>query len=208
MKRGLALALSSVAIGVVGILWTSPPAVAKGPSQGIITGPGLSEPITLREPGAATIGPDLAGVVEQSGFFVGLGGGDRDRLARRPAGDLGPRYTITYSMTLSDRDSGTIVQYVYPYAEPLPITYMPAKQTYWGTKTVGAWYAARVGFRQTLIDVGLPASASPQPAAGSDAGPSAVSRPAGSILTGLVVATVFLALALVAILMRRNRLPL
>jgi hypothetical protein len=207
MKRGLALALSSVAIGVVGILWTSPPAVAKGPSQGIITGPGLSEPITLREPGAATIGPDLAKVLEQSRFS--LSGSDGGRLAHRPAGDLGPRYTITYDMTLSDRLSGTIVQYVYPYAEPLPITYMPGRQTYWGTQeTVGAWYAARTGLRQTLIDVGLPASASPQPAAGSEAGPSAVSRPAGSILTGLVVATVFLALALVAILMRRNRLPL
>jgi hypothetical protein len=205
MKRGLVLVMSSVAIGIVAAFWTSLPAFGKGPSQGIITGPGLSEPIMLREPGAATIGPDLAKVLEQSRFS--LSGNVRDRLGHRQDGDLGPRYTITYDMTLSDRLSGTIVQYVYPYAEPLPITYMPGRQTYWGTQeTVGAWYAARAGLRQTLIDVGLPASASPQPAAGSEAGPSAVSRPAGSILTGLVVATVFLALALVAILMRRNRL--
>jgi hypothetical protein len=206
MKRGLVLAMSSVAIGVVGVVWTSLPAFAKGPSQGTITGPGLSEPTTLRQPGAATIGPDLAKVLEQSRFF--LVGGDRDRLAHRPAGDLGPRYTITYDMTLSDRLSGKIVQYVYPYAQRLPITHIPAKQKYWGTQeTVGAWYAAGIGLRQTLIDLGLPASGSPQAAAAADAGPAAVSTAAGSTPPGFVVATVILVVALAAVLIRRHRLP-
>jgi hypothetical protein len=207
VKRGLVQAMSVSVICVAAALWTPLPAIAKGPSLGVITGPGLAYPIRLREPGARTIGLDLAKVVTQSGFSVGMWGGDRDRLAHRPAGDLGPRYTITYNMTLSDRLTGTIVQYVFPYAEPLPITYMPAKQKYWGgQETVGAWYTARIGLRQTLIGLGLPTSGSSQPAAGSDAGTSAVPSPAGSIGTPFLVATAVLALALVALLMRRHRL--
>lgn len=208
MKRGLVQTMSVSAICVVAVLWTSLPAIAKGgPSQGVITGPGLAHPIRLREPGAKTIGLDLAKVVMQSGFSVGMWGRDPDRLAHRPAGDLGPRYTITYNMTLSDRLTGTIVQYVFPYAEPLPITYMPAKQKYWGgQETVGAWYAARIGLRQTLIGLGLPTSGSSQPAAGNDAGTSAVSSPARSIGTPFLAATAVLALALAALLMRRHRL--
>lgn len=207
MKHGLVHVTSVVAACIVATLWTSPPAIAKGgPSQGVITGPGIAHPITLREPGSTTIGPDLAAVVEQSGFFAGVWGGDRDRLAHRPAGDLGPVYTITYSMTLADRRSDKIVQHVFPYAEPLPITHMPARQAYWGSsETVGGWYAARIGLRQTLIDVGLPASGSPRPAAGSVVGTAAVSPPAGSIPTRFMVVTVVLALALAAILLRRRR---
>ena len=207
MKRGLIHAMSVSAICIVATLWTSLPAIAKGPSQGVITGPGLAQPITLREPGAKTIGVDLANVVTWSGFSVGMWGGDSDRLAHRPAGDLGPRYTITYSMTLSNRPSGKIVQYVFPYAEPLPITHMPPKQKYWGSnETVGAWYAARIRLRQTLIRLGLPSSTASQPAAGTDGVTAAVPPHAGSIPPWLLVAAAVLSLALAAILMRRHRL--
>ena len=137
MRRGPAWTI--VGISAAALLWTSVPAMAKGPSQGVITGPGLVDPIVLREPGSATIGADLADVVEGSGFFVGMWGDGRDSLAHRPTGELGPRYTITYDMTLSDRRPHTITQYLYPYADPLPLTHMLAGQPYWrGSETVGA----------------------------------------------------------------------
>jgi hypothetical protein len=113
----------------------------------------------LREPGSATVGQDLANVVMQSGFFVGIWGGPdtRGRLAHRPAEDLGPRYTITYTMAVPGRPSSDIIQYVFPYAEPQPITYMPSNQKYWGNaETAGAWFAGSVGLRGTLIRSGLP----------------------------------------------------
>ena len=200
----------------VAAIFAAPSAFAKGPSQGVITGPGLGHPITLREPGAATIGPDLANVVEQSGFFVGMwqGSGTRGRLTHRPAGALGPRYTITYTMTLStmtlsNRRSSDIVQYVFPYAEPRPITYMPPNQKYWGSsETVGAWYASHIGFRETLIGLGLPATAPSgiqTPGAGGDAGTGSVTAPKGSLAIPLWIAAALAALTLAAILTRRRR---
>jgi hypothetical protein len=180
MRREPARAI--LAICAAAAMWTPAPAMAKGgPSQGVISGPGLADPIILREPGSATIGADLADVVKGSGFFVGVWGDVRHRLAHPPAGDLGPRYTITYDMSLSDRRSDTITQYVYPYAEPAPITHIPAKQPYWrASETVGPWFAARIGFRQTLIRLGLPASAPSGSVFGDDAAAGSVTPPAGS----------------------------
>jgi len=204
MRRGLVPA--TFATCVIAILCTAVPAMAKEPSQGVITGPGLGAPITLKESGAKSIGPDLASVVEESGFFLGVWGGDPDHLTHRPAGDLGPRYTITYTMPFSERRSDPIVQYVYPYAEPKPVTYMPAKQAFWGdNETVGTWYVARVRFKATLIGVGLPASAPSPPVAGIDTPAAAVPR-AGFDPTPLLIATAMLALVLAAFQMRRHRL--
>jgi hypothetical protein len=196
--------VASVTVSVVAVLLMSPPAMAKGPSQGVITGPGLVEPIELREPGAKTIGVDLASVAMESGFFEGVWGGDPDRLTRPPAGDLGPRYTITYSMTVSRRLSGTITQFVYPYAEPLSVTHIPAKQRFWGSnETVGGWFVAGIRFRRTLISLGLPA-ARPSPTVGIDAAATAVGSQADSISSWLLVAMAIPALALMVILLRRR----
>ncbi len=203
---------SGVAVAVVVVILAAPSAFAKGPSQGVITGPGLARPITLREPGSTTIGPDLANVVMQSGFFVGTFGGTlhlHGNLAHRPAGSLGPRYTITYTMTVEGRPSSDIVQYVFPYAEPYPITYMPPNQTYWGSnKTVGAWYAAHVGFRRTLVRLGLPAtplSGAQSPAVGSDAGSPLGTVPGGSLAMPLWIAAALVVVMIAAFLTRRRR---
>jgi hypothetical protein len=202
MKRGSVRA--SFAVSIVAVLLMSLPAMAKGPSQGVITGPGLVDPITLKEPGARTIGPDLASVADESGFFQGVWGGDPDRLTHRPAGDLGPRYTITYGMTMSRRLSGTITQFVFPYAEPLPITYMPAKQRYWGSnETVGGWFVVRVAFKRTLIGLGLPTSSPSPSTVGIDAATATV-PPRTGIPPWLSIALAVPALALAFFLIHRR----
>jgi hypothetical protein len=145
-------------------------AIAKGPSQAVIEGPGLAHPIPLRDPSSRTIGPYLASMVQESGFWDRLWCRHcRSRLAR-PAGVLGPRYTVHYTMTLEGHPSSQIIQYVYPYADPRPVTYMPGGQPYWrsGQKTTGGWYVTRPRLRQLLIEIGLPATApqvTPNPAA-------------------------------------------
>ena len=198
-------ALALIVISVVTVLLEASPAMAKGPSDGVITGPGLAEPIMLREPGAKTIGVDLANMIEESGFFEGVWGGDPDRLRRPPPGDLGPRYTITYSMTMSRRLSGTITQFVFPYAEPLPITHIPAKQRFWGSsETVGGWFVAGNRFRTTLIGLGLPAVRPSSPTVGIDAVATAASPHGGSIWPWLVVAVAVMVLAFAIFLMRRR----
>ena len=208
MQRVLVRATVVFTLCVASTFWFALPATAKGPSQGIITGPGLAGPIRLREPGARPIGADLARVVNLSGFFVGAWGDhDQHRLAQRPVGYLGPRYTITYSMGLSDRDSDKIVQYVYPFAEPVPITHMPPKQTYWDNyETVGAWYAARIGLRKTLIGLGLPAPIAALRSAGTGTATALVAPHEGSIPTGFLAASLAAVLAFAVIVMRRHPL--
>jgi hypothetical protein len=207
MQRVLVRATVVFALCVASTLWFALPVAAKGPSQGIITGPGLAGPIRLREPGARPIGADLARVVNLSGFFVGAWGDhDHHRLVQRPVGYLGPRYTITYWMGLSDRDSDTIVQFVYPFAEPVPITHMPPKQKYWESyETVGAWYAARIGLRKTLIGLGLPAPIAAVRSAGTGTTTATVAPHGGSIPTGFLAATLAGVLAFAVILIGRHR---
>jgi hypothetical protein len=197
--------LVSATVVVVSALLMSPPALGKGgPAQGVITGPGLVAPITLREPGSKTIGADLANVVQRSGFFHGVFDADPERLKERPAGDLGSRYTITYSMSLSDRRSGTIVQYAYPFAEPMPVTHIPANQQYWANnETVGGWFVAHLGFRQTLISLGVPVPGASGSAAGIDAAADVV-PPNRAVSPWLVVAAAVLASVLAAVLLRRG----
>jgi hypothetical protein len=108
-------------------------------------------------------------------------------------------------MTMSRRPSGTITQFVYPFAEPLPITHIPAKQRFWGgSETLGGWFVAGVRFRRTLIGVGVPASSAPS-TAGIDASATAAPPHGRSIPLWLVAATAVLVFALAATLARRRR---
>jgi hypothetical protein len=196
--------LVSATVAVVVALLMSLPAMGKGgPSQGVITGPGLVEPITLREPGSKTIGADLANVVQRSGFFHGVFDADPERM-HRPEGDLGPRYTITYSMSLSDRRPGTIVQYAFPFADPVPITYIAPGQPYWANnETVGGWFVAHPGFRHTLISLGVPVPRTPGSTTAVDANTDAVPR-GGAVSPWLALAAAVLAIALAAVLLGRR----
>jgi hypothetical protein len=149
-----------VAVAVLIALAAGLPAFAKGPSQAVVDGPGLSTPIALSEPGDPTIGPELADMVQKSGFLVGLWCRTCDRrLDHRPPGALGPRYTVTYTMAMDTAEgtrSSEVVQYVFPNAEPRPLTYMPAGQRFWGrTRTAGGWYVARSGLRRLFADLGV-----------------------------------------------------
>lgn len=85
MERPLVRATFVVAVCGMAILWTALPAMAKGPSQGVIT------------------------VVIQSGFFEEMWGGEH-LLTQPPREDLGPRYTITYTMGQGDGRSDTVVR--------------------------------------------------------------------------------------------------
>jgi hypothetical protein len=204
MERPPVRATFVFAVCCMAVLSTTLPAMAKGPSQGVITGPRLPAPIRLSEPDTR-ISHDLAHVVIQSGFFEGMWGGEH-LLTQRTREDLGPRYTITYTMSQGDGRSDSIVQYVFPYAEPLPITQIPAEQQYWDSnETVGGWYVARHRFRDTLIRLGLPASAAWLGSAGKEAARVAFARHDPSMPSGSLAAAIVLMGGLAAILYARSR---
>jgi hypothetical protein len=209
MKRRLVLA-GLVFMGTA--LAAAPAAWAKGATQAVITGPGLSQPITLAPSMSSgqSIYPQLEKLAESSGFYQGMWGG-RVRgagrvLADPPAGGLGPRYTITYTMMPMRGKTDEIVQYVYPYAEPRPVTFMPPGQTYWGkNSTVGAWYqAAHVDLKQMLVSLGLPAAAPTTAPVRADGASGSGSGGSSPVILALVVIAVLLALAAVVTWRRRE----
>ncbi len=93
-------------------------ALAKGPSAAVIVGPGLT---TIRISGQEGSPTPFWRLTEAAGWFEAVYG--PSRLPQEPPnGDPGPRYTITWTVPTE----GTLLQDVYPYAKPSPLTYMPA----------------------------------------------------------------------------------
>jgi len=182
-------------------------ASAKGPTQAVIRGPGLERPIPLRDPSSREIGPRLSSMVEDSGFWDRLWCRHCHGRFDRPAGVLGPRYTVRYVMAPDVPTPGRITQYVYPYAEAGPVTFMPRDQRYWGReRTAGGWFVARPRLKRLLIEIGLPATA-PQVISPSPPPPlSAVAG--GGVARWPVLPVSILAVALVGaavILLTRRR---
>jgi hypothetical protein len=136
-------------------------ATAKGASWIRVQGPGLAKPLIL-----FPVGPSdpLWPLMVDTGFWAEVchTGSCTPGSVRsgRPSANLGPRYTLTYRMNLvpGGRD---IVQYVYPFAWPRPVSYMPPGQKTWqgsNGPTDGGWYGAPARLRWVWADLGLPAT--------------------------------------------------
>lgn len=117
MRRLLLVAAVALALPAI--------ALAKGPSEASISGPGLDEPRAL-------------GGIEALARAAGLY--ELPVLADPPE-SLGPKYTITW--TIHD---ALVIQDVYPFASPDPITYTPGH----------GWYAATPELREHLLAAGVP----------------------------------------------------
>jgi len=140
-------------------------ALAKGASEATITGPGLGDGITLAGEGQG--GDQLMRLADEAGFFPAVYlTAPNPMLSKRPDGELGPRYTIVYTMPGPNNEADEIRQDLYPYATPSPVTYVASGQQYFTTeRTVGGWYVASRTLRNDLVAAGLPANP-PQPGDG------------------------------------------
>jgi hypothetical protein len=145
MKR-LLFALAAAAL-------VAPAALAKGPSQATVTGPGLDEAIAFKGLG------DSSSLTEQAGFFPAVFGQTPSPMIKRPAGKLGPRYTIHYLVPGGPTKPYRITQYLYPYAAGGAVTYMRPGQPIFGATTTGGWYYAGGALKQILVRAGLPKAA-------------------------------------------------
>jgi hypothetical protein len=163
-------------------------ALAKGASEATITGPGLGSGITLAGEGQVG-GVQLMQLAEAAGFFPSVfATSPNPMLSTRPDGELGPRYTITYTMP-GPSGEDELRQDLYPYAKPSPVTYLEPGQRYFGTETtVGGWYVAGTTLKDELVAAGLPKT---PPARGGDletpGGVSAALAAVGAALVGLGV---------------------
>jgi hypothetical protein len=133
-------------------------AAAKGPSAAAITGPGLERTLTISGDGEG-LGTQLGGLAMRSGFFAQMFGQTPDPTLRtRPAGTLGPRYTVIYVVPGPNSIRSRVVQRIYPFAKPVALTYMKAGQPFWQTdRTHGGWFRASLALKRILIRVGVPA---------------------------------------------------
>jgi hypothetical protein len=130
-------------------------ALAKGPSEARIDGPGLGKAITITGPEQE--GSPLMTLAEQAGFFpAAFGQEPSPMLSSRPTGNLGPRFRIDYTVPGPEGDNFAIKQDLYPYAKPSAVTYMPPGQEIFDFTTRGGWYQSPL-LRQTLVSAGLPA---------------------------------------------------
>ena len=147
-------------------------ALAKGASEATIVGPGLSGPIELSASGGSETSGELGNIAMSAGFFPAVFAQTPDpMLDERPAGSLGPKYTVTYVMPGPDNQQSELVQDIYPYAQPDPVTYTQPGQRFWTTeRTRGGWYVATIEpLKEQLVAAGLPATA-PTVGGGDDDG--------------------------------------
>jgi hypothetical protein len=174
-------------------------ALAKGPSVASIDGPGGGGGITFTGYGESA-GQSLGDLTLLAGFFPAAFGQEPDpMLASRPKGELGPRYTITYTVPTGTGVADKIRQELYPYSAQGPVTYMKPGQQVFGTAAPGGWFQADPRLKQLLVSAGLPATA-PR-ATPTRARPTETSFPTG--LVALVAVGLALALATVLLLSRR-----
>ena len=146
---------------VVGALVLAAGAQAKGPTQASVKGPGLSTPIEFQSMGDPSANTPFGNLVMLGGFFSAVYGQSPDpMLSKRPNAKLGPKYTVTYVLPVPNGTASRIVQDVYPYATPQPVTYMrPGQNVFGGQKTEGGWYLAAPDVKTALVRAGLPRKA-------------------------------------------------
>jgi hypothetical protein len=132
-------------------------ALGKGPSAATMEGPGGGGGITFS--GDEGSGP-LGSLTQQSGWFAAVFEQEPNpMLAARPKGDLGPKYTVTYTVPGPMNDTFTITQDVYPYASSGPVTYLAPGQPIFDMQTRGGWFRAGSDLKETLVAAGLPETA-------------------------------------------------
>jgi hypothetical protein len=165
MLRSIAVSFALVALAVL----APATALGKGASEATIVGPGLSDPITLPGEGR-TDGEAVMQIAEAAGFFPAVFSQTPDpMLDERPTGVLGQKYTISYVMPGPNNEEDVLVQELYPFASPSPVTYVEPGQSFWTTEqTRGGWYVASAGLKDQLVAAGLPEDAPPTGRAPSD----------------------------------------
>jgi hypothetical protein len=135
-------------------------AAAKGPVSASISGPALERTLAITGDGEGP-GTALGTLADASGYFAQMFGQSPDpTLATRPSGRLGLRYTVVYVVPGPNNMRSRVVQYIYPYAKPVALTYMKPGQRFWDSERAhGGWYRASAGLKKVLIRAGLPARA-------------------------------------------------
>jgi hypothetical protein len=201
-RRALVFIAAALATELV-----TPPVSAKGPIEALLQGPGLDTSLRFELPYHSAADDPRRAPLEHlalaTGYFTAVFSGvpadsydaaSRALRVEPPPSDLGPRYTLTYRLE-GPAGGERIVQDVYPFAEPRPLTYVAPSQV---ANQLGSWFVALPGLKHALVDAGLPQN----PQSGHDGSPSP--RTLVGVLGAIAVA---LGLGGTGLAVARRRLP-
>jgi hypothetical protein len=192
--------MKKLALTVLVCLALPSTALSKGPTKAIIAGPGMP---AIRISGAEGNSTPFWHFVEAAGFFEAAWG-PAQLPQTPPDGELGPRYTITWTVPSSSR----LHQQLYPYAKPYPVTYMPRRQRIYGNAVEGGWFSGGRKLERALLRIGVPArprvvSSTPSTSPPAPRSPSGSKAPIPA-LAAMSAAIAVLALAGAARSLRRR----
>jgi hypothetical protein len=163
-------------------------AFAKGPVEATIAGPGLDGTVTVGGNGEDGGVSALGRMVENAGFFPLAFSMEPDpTTAQPPQGDLGPRYTVVYSVPGPEGTSRVTAE-LYPYADPPVVHMAPGQPLFEGRTTHGGWILAADGLKPALEALGLPETA--PPTGSPDTGGFLVDTWLVALLAGIALALV------------------
>jgi hypothetical protein len=215
MLRRLTVVITLAAgMSIAAAITLATPALAKGPTQARITGPGLAHMIVVAGNGEPGQQSKLSTLAMQTGLFFVLFGTNASVPAQTPPqlrtpppkASLGPRYTIIYTVpggitSHPDKQLGQVRQDLYPRAAGGPLVYTPPGQ-YAGPFPVAGWLRASHGLPRTLAQLSIPPPAGTQaaqqarlPAA---AHPAAVQQAGSRTLPWLIASAAAIAAAALA----------
>jgi hypothetical protein len=223
--RLIAVTALAAGMSVAAAMTLATPALAKGPSQARITGPGLARAVVVSGNGEPGEQGRLASLAEQTGLFTvmfgasaSLGGPAPSRLyTPPPQASLGPRYTLVYTVpgvtARPGRQFGRVRQDLYPRAPGGPLIYTPpGQQGFGGPLTITGWLRGGPQLTRMLAQAGVPSAAgagAAQRTSRPAAAHPATAHRAGASAVGWIIAPaaviVAAALAGAALWLRRRR---
>ena len=219
LRRLTAVAVLAAAMSIAAAITLAAPALAKGPSQMRISGPGLAHAIVVSGNGEPGQLGRLSTLAVQTGLFTVMFGAvasvtpqtPRQLRTPPPKATLGPGYAIIYTVPgVTPRPGeqfGRIRQGLYPRAAGGPLVFTPPGQRGFGDPLpVTGWLRASPRLLRALAQLGIsPPAGTPAPAVHPVAAQQAGSRG----LLWLIASAAGIAAAALAgtVLLLRRRKP-
>ena len=216
LRRLTAVTALAAAMTIAAAITLATPALAKGPPQARISGPGLAHAIVVSGNGEPGEPGTLSTLTQQTRLFSVMFGPNTpvpSRLRTPPAASLGPRYTIIYTVfgqfTRPGEESGQIRQDLYPRAVGGPVIFTPARQP-GGPVPFSGWFRAGRHLPRTLARLGISPPAATQTGLQAPAAHPVAQQHAGSgAIPWLIASAAAIAAAALAgtVLLLRRRKP-
>jgi hypothetical protein len=221
LRRLIVVTALAAGMSVAAAISLATPALAKGPSQASIAGPGLAHAIVVSGNGEPGEQGTLAVLGAQTGLFIALFGPDTGVPNQTsaplrtppPKASLGPRYTVIYTVPgvtpQPGEQFGQIRQDLYPDAVGGPLIYTPPNQNGFGQPLqVSGWLRTSPQLTRTLAQLGVPlrpgTSAAPQTSRPAAHRAAAHQTGAPALAFLIVGAVAIAAAALAGIALRRH----